>query len=184
MVVSAWHPANAAGSTLPPCHYTFVFSVQNDRLHCQLHQRSGDIALGVPFNIAAYSLMLTAVAQQTGFEPGRFSHSLVDAHIYCGQGARGAWYGEHLPALQERLRAVETPEEYRAVRDWIQTEAPPDPEDNDYDHVPGLLTQLSRTPKARPELVVADKPLDALAYDDIELRDYESHPAISFAVAE
>jgi len=184
MVVSAWHPANAAGSTLPPCHYTFVFSVQNDRLHCQLHQRSGDIALGVPFNIAAYSLMLTAVAQQTGFEPGRFSHSLVDAHIYCGQGARGAWYAEHLPALQERLRAVETPEEYLRVRDWIQAEAPPDPEDNDYDHVPGLLTQLSRTPKARPELAVADKPLDALAYDDIELRDYESHPAISFAVAE
>ncbi len=184
MVVSAWHPANAADSTLPPCHYTFVFSVQDDRLHLQLNQRSGDIALGVPFNMASYSLLLTAIAQQTGFEPGRFTHSIVDAHIYCGQGARGQWYADNLTTLQQRLMTAETDEKYLDVRDWILADAPPDPEDDEYDHVPGLLTQLSRTPYARPELNVADKPVDALTYDDITLQDYESHPGLSFAVAE
>lgn len=184
MVVTAWHPANAAGSTLPPCHYTFVFNVQGDRLHLQLQQRSGDIALGVPFNLAAYSLLLTVVARQTGYEPGVFAHSIVDAHIYAGQGQRGEWYSDSLPELQRRLAAVSSDEEYLAVRDWIESTAPPDPEDDAYDHVPGLLTQLSREPKSRPTLQIADKPLDALTYEDIELTDYESHSGLSFAVAE
>lgn len=184
MVVTAWHPANAAGSTLPPCHYTFVFNVQGDRLHLQLQQRSGDIALGVPFNLAAYSLLLTAVAQQTGYEPGEFVHSIVDAHIYAGQGQRGRWYADMLPELQSRLAAVSSDEEYLDVRDWITATAPPDPDDNNYDHVPRLLTQLSRTPKDRPRIDIATKPVDALSYDDIELVDYTSHPGLSFAVAE
>ncbi|WP_255150018.1 thymidylate synthase [Halorarius halobius] len=183
IVVNAWHPANAAVSTLPPCHYTFVFNVQGDRLNTHLTQRSGDIALGVPFNIAAYSLLTHAVAQQVDLEVGEFGHTVVDAHVYCGEGERGAWYADNLPALQERMSAVEDRREYREVREWLEREAPEEQRD-DYDHVPGLLTQLSREPRERPTVEVADKPLDDLAYEDFELSGYDPAPGIEFAVAE
>ena len=185
LVVSAWHPANAAVSTLPPCHYTFVFNVQGDQLNCHLTQRSGDIALGVPFNIAAYALLTHAVAQETGFEVGEFGHTVVDAHVYCGTDDRGEWYADNLDRLQERLAAVDERAGYLAVRDWLETEAPDETEDTDgYDHVPGLLTQLSREPRERPSIEIADKPLDELGFADIELTAYDPADGISFAVAE
>ena len=185
LVVSAWHPANAAVSTLPPCHYTFVFNVQGDRLNVHLTQRSGDIALGVPFNLAAYSLLTHAVANRTGFDVGSFGHTIVDAHIYCGSGDRGAWYAENLTELGDRVRAVEDRSEYVDVREWLEDAAPPEPEaDGNYDHVPGLLTQLSRKPGDRPRIEVADKPLDELEYDDVRLEEYDPDPGLSFAVAE
>ena len=185
MVVSAWHPANAARSTLPPCHYTFVFSVQGDRLNLHLTQRSADLALGVPFNIACYSLLLTVMAQQSGYEPGTFSHTLVDAHVYCGTGERGAWYDNNLSELQGRLKAVDDRSDYRSIRAWIEQSAPAESSANDgADHVPGLLKQLSREPLSRPTLEVADKPLDSLSFDDVSVRDYESYDGIRFAVAE
>ena len=185
LVVSAWHPANAAVSTLPPCHYTFVFNVQGDKLNCHLTQRSGDIALGVPFNIAAYALLTHAVAQETGFEVGEFGHTVVDAHVYCGTDDRGEWYADNLDRLQERLAAVGERAGYLAVRDWLETEAPNQTEDTDgYDHVPGLLTQLSREPRERPSIEIADKPLDELGFEDIELTAYDPADGISFAVAE
>ncbi|MFB6354676.1 MAG: thymidylate synthase [Halobacteriales archaeon] len=183
MVVNAWHPANAAESQLPPCHYTFVLNVQGDALNLHLTQRSGDVALGVPFNIAAYSLLATAIAGRTGFELGTFAHTVVDAHIYCGRGERGAWYAEHLSDLRDRLLDVEAREDDRAVRDWLVSAAPPEDEDG-YDHVPGLLEQLAREPLERPRVEIADKPLDELAFDDIQLRDYRSADGLDFAVAE
>jgi thymidylate synthase len=183
--VNAWHPANAAVSTLPPCHYTFVVNVQGDRLNLHLTQRSGDIALGVPFNIAAYALLANAIAQRTGFEVGEFGHTVVDAHVYCGRDDRGAWYADNLDALQERLAGVERKAEYREVKRWVESEAPNEPAgDEGYDHVPGLLEQLSRTPRDRPRIEIADKPLDDLTYEDIEVVDYDSADGISFAVAE
>ncbi|MEF8788983.1 MAG: thymidylate synthase [Haloarculaceae archaeon] len=185
MVVDAWHPANAADSTLPPCHYTFVFNVQGDRLNVHLTQRSGDVALGIPFNIAAYSLLAHVVAGRTGFELGEFAHTVVDAHVYCGQGERGAWYDENLAELSSRLDAVEAREEYLGVRDWVVESAPAEPaEEEGYDHVPGLLLQLSREPRDRPRIQVADAPLDELEYQDVRLRDYDAAPGIDFAVAE
>ncbi|EMA30804.1 thymidylate synthase [Halobiforma lacisalsi AJ5] len=185
LVVNAWHPANAAVSTLPPCHYTFVFNVQGDRLNCHLTQRSGDIALGVPFNIAAYALLTKVVAQQTGFEPGTFAHTVVDAHVYCGRGDRGEWYADNLEALQSRLAAVDDREGYLEIREWLEAEAPAEAEgDERLDHVPGLLEQLSREPLERPTLEVADVSIDELTADDVELRDYESHDGIEFGVAE
>jgi len=185
LVVSAWHPANAAVSTLPPCHYTFVFNVQGDRLNCHLTQRSGDIALGVPFNIAAYALLTHAVAQETGFEVGSFGHTVVDAHVYCGEGDRGAWYDDNLAELQQRLGEVESREEYLAVREWLTEAAPAETAGSErYDHVPGLLTQLSREPRSRPTIEIADKPLDELDFEDIRLTDYDPADGIRFAVAE
>ena len=82
LIVTAWHPANASASRLPPCHYTFCFNVTDGKLNCHLTQRSADIALGVPFNLACYSLLTMMLAVETGFEPGEFAHTLVDAHIY------------------------------------------------------------------------------------------------------
>lgn len=93
LIVVAWHPANAAESKLPPCHYTFAFNVTGNKLNCHLTQRSADIALGVPFNIACYSLLTMILARQTGFEPGEFAHTLVDAHIYM----------DHIDGLKEQL---------------------------------------------------------------------------------
>lgn len=82
MVVSAWHPGNAAESKLPPCHYTFCFNVLDGKLNCHLTQRSGDIALGIPFNLACYSLLTIMLAKECGYEPGEFAHTIIDAHIY------------------------------------------------------------------------------------------------------
>ncbi|WP_018915534.1 thymidylate synthase [Vreelandella zhanjiangensis] len=82
LIVSAWNPAQVDEMQLPPCHCLFQFYVANGRLSCQLYQRSADIFLGVPFNIASYALLLSMVAQVTGLEPGEFIHTLGDAHLY------------------------------------------------------------------------------------------------------
>lgn len=81
-IVSAWNVSEIEKMALPPCHIMFQFYVANGRLSCQLYQRSCDIFLGVPFNIASYSLLTMMVAQVTGYEPGDFVHTLGDAHIY------------------------------------------------------------------------------------------------------
>ena len=81
-IVSAWNVADLGNMNLPPCHVLFQFYVAEGKLSCQLYQRSADIFLGVPFNIASYSLLLMMVAQVTGLQPFEFVHTLGDAHIY------------------------------------------------------------------------------------------------------
>jgi thymidylate synthase len=81
-IVSAWNVGEIERMALPPCHILFQFYVAGDRLSCQLYQRSADIFLGVPFNIASYSLLTLMMAQVTGYRPGEFIHTLGDAHIY------------------------------------------------------------------------------------------------------
>ena len=81
-IVSAWNPAEVDEMALPPCHVLFQFFVADGKLSCQLYQRSADIFLGVPFNIASYALLTHMVAQATGLEPGDFVHTLGDAHLY------------------------------------------------------------------------------------------------------
>ena len=81
-VVSAWNPAELEDMALPPCHCLFQFFVAEGRLSCQLYQRSGDVFLGVPFNIASYALLTMMMARATGLEPGEFVHTLGDAHLY------------------------------------------------------------------------------------------------------
>ena len=82
MIVSAWNPALVEQMALPPCHALFQFYVADGKLSCQLYQRSADIFLGVPFNIASYALLTLMVAQVCGLQPGEFIHTLGDAHLY------------------------------------------------------------------------------------------------------
>jgi thymidylate synthase len=93
LIVSAWNPADIDRMALPPCHCLFQFYVAGGRLSCQLYQRSGDIFLGVPFNIASYALLTLMVAQVTGLRPGEFIHTLGDAHLYLN----------HLDQAREQL---------------------------------------------------------------------------------
>ena len=93
IIVSAWNVGDINRMALPPCHALFQFYVINGRLDCQLYQRSADIALGVPFNIASYALLLTMVAKECGLTPGVFVHTLGDAHIYLN----------HVDGLKEQL---------------------------------------------------------------------------------
>ena len=82
LVVSAWNPADVDRMALPPCHCLFQFHVAEGKLSCQLYQRSADIFLGVPFNIASYALLTHMVAQAVGLQPGEFVHSFGDVHLY------------------------------------------------------------------------------------------------------
>ena len=92
-IVSAWNAGDLDNMALPPCHILFQFYVADGRLSCQLYQRSADIFLGVPFNIASYALLLMMVAKETGLEPGEFVHTLGDGHIYKN----------HLEQVKEQL---------------------------------------------------------------------------------
>jgi len=82
LIVTAWNPAEVDKMALPPCHCLFQFYVAEGKLSCQLYQRSADVFLGVPFNIASYALLTQMMAQVTGYKPGDFIHTLGDAHLY------------------------------------------------------------------------------------------------------
>ncbi len=99
LIVSAWNVSDIPRMKLPPCHAFFQFYVVNGRLDLQLYQRSADMALGVPFNIASYALLLQMVAQECGLTPGVFTHTLGDAHIYLNHldGIRTQLEREPLP---------------------------------------------------------------------------------------
>lgn len=92
-IVSAWNPGEIDSMALPPCHTMFQFYVNNNKLSCQLYQRSADVFLGVPFNIASYSLLTHLVARECGLEVGEFIHSIGDAHIYSN----------HIEAVETQL---------------------------------------------------------------------------------
>ncbi len=136
LLVSAWNVAALPQMRLAPCHVLFQFYVASGRLSCQLYQRSADVFLGVPFNIASYALLTHMVAQSVGLEPGDFIHTLGDAHLYRN----------HLEQARE---------------------------------------QLSRTPRPLPHLVLNPTVTDLFGFrfEDIEIRDYDPHPAIKAPVA-
>ena len=93
MIVTAWNPADLDKMALAPCHCLFQFHVADGRLSCQLYQRSADVFLGVPFNIASYALLTHMIAHVTGLKPGDFVHSFGDAHLYVN----------HLEQAREQL---------------------------------------------------------------------------------
>jgi thymidylate synthase len=104
LIVTAWNPADIDKMALPPCHCLFQFYVAEGRLSCQLYQRSADVFLGVPFNIASYALLTMMMAQVTELEPGDFVHTLGDAHLYFN----------HLE--QARLQLARTPRRLPRIR--------------------------------------------------------------------
>ena len=99
IIVNAWNVADIEKMALPPCHTFFQFNVSNGRLDCQLYQRSADVAIGVPFNIASYSLLLMMIANECDLEPGVFVHTFGDAHLY----------ENHLEGIKEQLKRTPTP---------------------------------------------------------------------------
>ena len=136
MLVSAWNVGELDNMALAPCHALFQFYVADGKLSCQLYQRSADIFLGVPFNIASYALLTMMVAQVTGLLPGEFIHTLGDAHLYLN----------HLQQVDE---------------------------------------QLSRQPRPLPQVRLNPQIQDifAFTFEDIELMNYDPHPAIKAPVA-
>jgi thymidylate synthase len=119
---------------LPPCHAFFQLYVNDGWLDCQLYQRSADLALGVPFNIASYALLMSMIAQECSLAPRHFVHTLGDAHIYVN-------------------------------------------------HVEGVKIQLAREPFPLPRLVLANKPVLEMTFEDIAIEGYQHHPFIKFPVA-
>ncbi|MYY64204.1 thymidylate synthase [Lactobacillus salivarius] len=108
MIVTAWNPEDVPLSALPPCHTLFQFYVNDGKLSCQLYQRSADVFLGVPFNIASYALLTHMIARETGLEVGEFVHTLGDAHIYLN----------HLDQVNEQLERSP----YDAPELWLNPE--------------------------------------------------------------
>ena len=94
MVVTAWNPSVLDDIALPSCHAFFIFNVSNGKLNCHLTQRSGDIALGIPFNLACYATLTQMIAQETNLDLGEFSHYINDAHIYVN----------HIDGLKEQIK--------------------------------------------------------------------------------
>jgi thymidylate synthase len=114
LVVTAWAPGNAQASKLPPCHLLFMFNVQLDargepRLCLHLTQRSADVALGVPYNIAGYALLLELFSHFTGLRAGTFGHTLVDAHIYTAKPDGSMAEYDHVPGLRVQLERSPRP---------------------------------------------------------------------------
>lgn len=134
IVVSAWHPGLLKKMALPPCHLMFIFNVANGRLNCHLTQRSGDIALGIPFNLACYATLTIAIASQVGLEPGVFAHTIVDAHIYVN----------HIDGLREQLKRKPYPLPTLEIADKPLDEL--DLEDftlNNYQHHPAIRFEVA-----------------------------------------
>ena len=136
LIVSAWNPAEVDSMALPPCHALFQFYVANGKLSCQLYQRSADIFLGVPFNIASYALLTMMMAQVCGLQVGEFVHTLGDAHLY----------NNHLEQAQLQLtrepRKLPTMRINPAVRDIFAFKFD-DFELQDYDPHPHIKAQVS-----------------------------------------
>ena len=104
LIVTAWNPADVDRQALPPCHCLFQFYVAGGKLSCQMYQRSADIFLGVPFNIASYALLTMMMAQVTGLRPGTFVHTLGDAHLYANHLDQARLQLEREPRPLPRMR--------------------------------------------------------------------------------
>jgi thymidylate synthase len=161
LVVSAWAPGNAHTSKLPPCHCLFMFNVQHDArgeplLNLHLTQRSCDVALGVPYNIAGYALILELFARFSGIPAGIFAHTLVDAHIYTSKPDGTMAEYDHVPGL---LRQIE-----RAPRSLPRLAI--DPRIRSLEDLKPLLEATT------PEVLSA-----------FPLSGYDPHPPIAFKVA-
>ena len=161
LVVSAWAPGNAQTSALPPCHAFWVMNVQQDEhgdplLCLHLTQRSCDVALGLPYNIAGYAFLLELISRFTGIKPGYFGHTLIDAHIYTAKADGSMAEYDHIPGLREQLA--------REPRALPRLEISPE-----IQH----LNVISALLEADTESLL----------QTFRLHDYDPHPALTFKVA-
>jgi thymidylate synthase len=161
LVVSAWAPGNAQASKLPPCHLLFVFNVQTgedgDPLLClHLTQRSADVALGVPYNIAGYALLLELFSRFTGIRAGLFGHTMIDAHVYTAKADGSMAEYDHVPGLKKQLEREPRPLPSLTI----------DPAIRSLDDLRPLLDADTET-----------------VMKHFVLRGYDPHPAIGFKVA-
>ncbi|MEK6829278.1 MAG: thymidylate synthase, partial [Nanoarchaeota archaeon] len=178
-LITAWNPGDIPKMSLPSCHVMYQMTANDDgQLDLLLDQRSCDQFLGVPFNIASYAMLTQIIAQELDLEARYFIHTFGDSHFYTGLAKRGQWYRGNLHELQIRVKSVSSREEYLDVLEWVNKNAPKDETEERYDHVTGILEQLSREPKPLPRLHIAGKPFDKLTIDDFTLENYEHHPAI------
>lgn len=110
LIVSAWNVADLEKMALPPCHLLFQFYVADGRLSCQLYQRSADLFLGVPFNIASYALLTMMMASVTGLQPGEFIHTFGDVHLYSNHLEQAQLQVQRTPRRLPRLEILRQPE--------------------------------------------------------------------------
>ncbi len=110
LIISAWNPNDVSKMALPPCHSLFQFYVDGDKLSCQLYQRSADVFLGVPFNIASYSLLTYIIAKYTGLKPGKFVHTFGDLHIYINHIDQVNEQLKRTPKSLPKLKLINLPE--------------------------------------------------------------------------
>lgn len=191
-LVSSWNHGDLSQMSLPPCHVMFQMTSNEDgEMDLQLYQRSCDSFLGVPFNLASYSMLNHIIAQEVGLKPRRFIHTFGDAHFYAGAGERGEWYKKNFNELRNRVQEIKIPEGYLEVLNWINSNAPLERDDDgrilegedSYDHITAILEQLSREPRKLPKLEIAKKDFDKLTIDDFKILDYDSHPIIKRKMA-
>lgn len=191
LIVSAWNPIEIPNMALPPCHTMFHINANEGKMDLQLYQRSCDMFLGVPFNIASYAMLTQIIAQQAGLEPRRFVHTFGDVHFYCGAGERAKWYKENFEELKNRVKesgklnnAPDYKTNYLKILDWINKNAPEEEVGKEgQDHVTAILEQMSREPKSLPKLKIANKKFDELTIDDFVLENYNFHPVIKRSMA-
>ena len=134
IIVSAWNVAQIEKMALPPCHMLFQFYVVNGRLDCQLYQRSADIALGVPFNIASYATLMMMVAQECGLNAGVFTHTMGDAHIYLNHIEGLELQLTRKPKPLSRLLITKKPFDELTFEDFTLS---------DYEHDPFIKFQVA-----------------------------------------
>jgi thymidylate synthase len=136
LIVSAWNPAEIEKMALAPCHCLFQFYVAEGKLSCQLYQRSGDIFLGVPFNIASYALLTLMMAQVTGLRPGEFVHTLGDAHLYLNHIEQAR---KQLTREPRELPTMRLNPEVHRIFDFVYS----DFELRDYDPHPAIKAEIA-----------------------------------------
>lgn len=129
MVVVAWNPADIPNMALPPCHCLFQFFVANGKLSCQLYQRSCDVFIGLPFNIASYALLTIMMAQQAGLEPGEFIWTGGDTHLYTNHIEQAILQISRSPKPLPKMTVNRVPEDLFSYRleDFVLTGYDPDP---------------------------------------------------------
>ena len=116
LIVSAWNPSDVRHMALPPCHCLFQFYVANGKLSCQLYQRSADIFLGVPFNVASYALLTHMIAHVCGLDVGDFVHTLGDAHLYLNHEEQAKEQLSRTPGPLPKLRLISPPDDLLSFR--------------------------------------------------------------------